>query len=147
MKKLIIFLILVLFLVSSCAKEVVVEKQLEPVEVPKTSAGSESLCENVDIDYQISKIETEITPRPSPAQREYDSGYLSFSILNKDNDINGYFNVSIKCLMQKENTIEYKYFNLNAGDREGIKLQCSKRGRILSIEGPTIESAPTKEIC
>ena len=147
MKILIISLIITLFLVSGCSKTETVPETEEIKEVTEISEEPENLCENIDIDYQVSNIETKIEPRPNQAYREYDSGYLSFTLLNKDKKVNGYFNVSIECVMPDGNTKEYAYVNLQQGSREDIKLQCSRRGMILSINGPTIESAPTKEVC
>ena len=158
----IIFLIITLFLISGCSeKEASKENSIEETTVKETIVKKETtdyskqpeetvkeepedLCE---IDYLISNIETKIEPRPNAAKREYDSGYLKFTLLNKDKNINGYFNISIVCGMPAGNTIEYAYINLHAGSREDVKIMCSKRGTISSIKGPRIISAPTKESC
>jgi hypothetical protein len=146
MKSGIIYLI-ILFLVSGCVKQDLNSEPVQQQETKEVFKEPENFCKNVDIEYLISNIETEIIPRPNEAYREYDSGILKFNLLNKDNKINGYFNVSIVCVMPDGNTKEYAYVNLQKGAREDIRLQCSKRGMILSIEGPTIESAPQKEVC
>ncbi len=148
MKKLILFISIIALLLSGCSQtETYEDINIEPIEPIENEISSELVCRQENIEYEISNVVSEIEPRPNEARREYDMGYLEFSLLNKDKDISGYFNVSIKCDMPEGSTKEYKYVNIDAGNRETIKLMCSKRGTIRSIEGPVIESAPTIEKC
>ena len=151
MKKIVLFLVTLSMLLLACTNTVEQtspqEKQ-DAVKQDNTELKEQTKkCENIDIDYKVSNIETKIEPRPNEAKREYDSGYLKFNLLNKDKTVNGYFNVSIECVLSSGSNKEYDYVNLDAGDVKDIRLTCSKRGTILSINGPTIESAPKKEIC
>ena len=147
MKKILIILILTLFLIS-CSVEEVPEADGGPeVQENADEAVEKKLCSEEEIDFLISNIETKIEPRPNQARREYDSGYVEFSILNKEKDINGYFNLSVECVMQGKTTKEYESINLQQGDRKEVKIMCSERGTILSINGPIVVSAPMKEVC
>jgi len=152
-KTIILFLAIVaILMIVGCSQPSSPESKESPaVETTEKEAADSEVqpaCEQVVIDYEISNIVSKIEPRPSQAQRQYDTGYMQFTLLSKDKEVNGYFNVSMECTMSdKSVTKESRYLNLHAGSREDIKLICSKRGTISSLQGPFVESAPTKEVC
>ena len=73
MKILIISLIITLFLVSGCSKTETTTETEEIKEVIETSEEPENLCENIDIDYQVSNIETKIEPRPNESDHQQEA--------------------------------------------------------------------------
>lgn len=134
-------LISILFLVGCSQK--CVEREVKYTENEKVLVDK---CDNLPAAYEVVNLITKIEPRPNQAQRQYDSGYARFTLLNKDVNLNGYFNTTIECVMPDGNTKETQTINLQGGERkDSIQIMCSKRGTILSITGPVIDPPSIKK--
>lgn len=138
-------IVLALFLIGGCspAKQVCYQREVKYTE-GVASAG----CTEKTIEYEISNQQNSIKPYPSQAQHQYDVGIMDFTILNKDKSVDGYFNLSMECVMpSSDNTKETTSIFLAAGELKKVEFKCSKRGLINALNGPFVDSAPTTENC
>jgi hypothetical protein len=143
-RKILFLLLFVAFFVVGCSsptKQTCYQREVRYTE------GAAAGCSEKTIESEISNIKVSIDPRPTQADHQYDSGQVDFSILNKDKNSNGYFNLSIECVMPKGNTKEKTAVFLAAGEVKKVNIKCSQRGIITDIKGPTLDSAPMTQNC
>jgi hypothetical protein len=147
MKKIVLLIsvLLSILLVLGCSsKQKCWQREISYTENQESKSSD---CQNSQVTYEISNIKSDIKPYPSEAKHDYDVGIVDFSLLNKDKKVNGYFNVSIECVMPKGNTIEKTEVYLAAGEVKPVRLMCSQRGTITKINGPLVDLAPTTQVC
>ena len=81
----------------SCSSETTEELKSEQILEEQVSGKevTEPSCKQVEIDYELFDVESEIKQIPSEANHKYDVGTVRLGILNKDDKIDGYFNISV----------------------------------------------------
>jgi len=147
MNKLFLGFVLIALLLAGCSnapgKQTCYQR-----EVKYTEGSPVALCSENFVEYEFSNVKISIEPRPNQADHQYDVGIMDFTILNKDKRANGYFNLSMECVMPSGNTIEKTSIFLAAGQiNNRVELKCSKRGTITSLNGPTADSVPMTQNC
>lgn len=151
MRNIIFFLLFIVFLIVGCSSQTeqssLTKKTCYQREVRYTEGTEAGVCTEKTVEYEISNIKKLIEPHPTQADHKYDSGTVDFNILNKDKKANGYFNLSMECVMPIGNTIEKTTIFLAAGEVKKVEFKCSQRGLITDLKDSVVDSAPLTQDC
>tara|TARA_B100002003_G_C14022309_1_gene492949 strand:+ start:452 stop:868 length:417 start_codon:yes stop_codon:yes gene_type:complete len=135
----------------SCSTETTEESKSEEILEEQVSGEVESApsCKQADIKYEIFSVESELNPIPSEADHKYDVGTVKLGILNKDNNIDGYFNVSVSYEIPGGKNTESQLVNLASGERKDLQFTFKQNypPGIYKIYDPVVVSRSTEDIC
>jgi|TARA_Y100000310_G_scaffold153728_1_gene153217 hypothetical protein len=151
MRKILLTLFLVLFLMVSCSTETTEELKSEKILEGQISGEglSESACKQIPIEYEIFSVESELNPVPSEVNHKYDVGTVRLGILNKDDKIDGYFNISVSYQVVAGKNTESQLVNLASGERKDIQFTFKQNypPGIYKIYDPVVVSRSKEDVC
>lgn len=135
----------------SCSSETTEELKSEQILEEQVSGKevTEPSCKQVEIDYELFDVESEIKQIPSEANHKYDVGTVRLGILNKDDKIDGYFNISVSYEIAGGKNTESQLVNIASGSRKDVQFTFKQNYPygIYKIYDPVVVSRSKEDVC